>query len=187
MIGVEDLRKGVTFEQDGELFRVLDYQHIKMGRGSATIRTKLRNLRTGATVERTWQSGNRVNDIRLEQHTAQYMYFDGDLYHFMDTETFDQFGLPATILGDAVNFLQENMTLELSRYEGEPVSIELPTTVDLEVIETAPGFKGDTAAGGTKPAKLSTGFTVGVPFFINLGDVVRVDTRTGQYVTRVTS
>lgn len=187
MIGVEDLRKGVTFEADGEIYRVLDYQHIKMGRGNATIRTKLRNLRTGATVERTWQSGNRVNDIRLEQRSAQYMYYDGDLYYFMDTETYDQFGLPAAVLGDAVNYLQEGMTIDISLFNGKPIAIELPTTVDLEVTETAPGFKGDTAAGGTKPARLATGVVVQVPFFVNTGDVVRVDTRTGQYVTRVTT
>ncbi len=185
MIGVEDLRKGVTIELDGEIYRVLGYQHQKLGRGSATIKTKLRNLRTGATVERTFGSGQRVNDIRLESRTVQYLYSDGNSYYFMDTETFEQPVLSAEALGEAINYLTEGLELTLEIYEGEPLSVELPVTVDLKVTETTPGFKGDTASGGTKPAVLETGITVQVPFFIEVGDVVRVDTRTGEYVTRV--
>jgi len=186
MIGVEDLRKGVTFELDGEIYRVLDYQHQKLGRGNAIIKTKLRNLRTGATVDRSFSSGNRVNDIRLESRTVQYLYSDGSLYHFMDTDTYEQPVLTAEALGDAINYLTEGLVLTLESYEGEPLDVELPTTVDLEVVETAPSFKGDTASGGGKPAVLQTGITIQVPFFIEKGDVVRVDTRTGEYVTRVT-
>lgn len=186
MIGVEDLRKGVTFELDGEIYRVLDYQHQKLGRGNAIIKTKLRNLRTGATVDRSFSSGNRVNDIRLESRTVQYLYSDGSLYHFMDTETYEQPVLTAEALGDAINYLTEGLVLTLESYEGEPLDVELPTTVDLEVVETAPSFKGDTASGGGKPAVLQTGITIQVPFFVEKGDVVRVDTRTGAYVTRVT-
>jgi elongation factor P len=185
MIGVEDLRKGVTFELDGEIYRVLEYQHQKLGRGGATIKTKLRNLRTGATVERTFNSGQRVNDVRLESRTVQYLYSDGGMHYFMDTDTFEQPVLTAEALGDAVNYLTEGLVLDLESYEGEPISVELPVTVDLEVVETTPGFKGDTASGGTKPAVLQTGLTIQVPFFIEVGDVVRVDTRTGVYVTRV--
>ena len=184
-ISVTELRKGVTFELDGELYRVLEYQHQKIARGSATIKTKLRNLRTGATVERTFPSGDRVNDIRLDHRTVQYLYNDGQLYYFMDTETYEQPALSAETLGKAVDYLKEGLTLELSFYQGEPIEVELPTTVDLEVTQTMPGFKGDTATGGTKPAVLETGLKTQVPFFVEVGDVVRVDTRSGAYVTRV--
>ncbi|MDH7486524.1 MAG: elongation factor P [Anaerolineae bacterium] len=185
MIGVQDLRKGVTFELDGELYRVLEFAHHKPGRGPAIIRTKLRNLRTGATIEQTFGSGQRVQDIRLDHSTVQYLYNDGDLYYFMNTETFEQPALTAEILGDAVNYLTEGLVLELETYEGEPINIELPTTVDLEVVQTEPGFAGDTATGALKEATLSTGLVVKVPLFIEEGDVVRVDTRNGSYVTRV--
>ena len=185
MISVTELRKGVTFELDGELYRVLEYQHQKLGRGGATVKTKLRNLRTGATVERTFNASERVNDIRLEARKVQFLYNDGDLYYFMDLDTYEQPVLSKEALGDAVNYLTEGLTLDLEIYEGQPIDVTLPTTVDLEVVETTPGFKGDTASGGGKPAKLSTGLTITVPFFVNVGDIVRVDTRTGEYVTRV--
>jgi len=185
MIDVNDLRKGVTFELDGELYRVLEYQHHKPGRGNATIRTKLRNLRSGSTVDKTFQSGDRVQDIRLDHSTVQYMYSDGNLYYFMDTETFEQPALSADLLGDAVNYLTEGITLELSSYEGKPLDTEIPLTVDLKVVSSAPGVKGDTATGATKAATLSTGLTVMVPLFVNEGDTIRVDTRTGQYLTRM--
>jgi elongation factor P len=185
MIDVNDLRKGVTFELDGELYRVLEYQHHKPGRGNATIRTKLRNLRSGSTVDKTFQSGDRVQDIRLDHSTVQYMYGDGNLYYFLDTESFEQPALSAELLGDAVNYLTEGTTLELSSYEGKPLDIEIPLTVDLKVVSSAPGVKGDTATGATKSATLSTGLTVMVPLFVNEGDTIRVDTRTGQYLTRV--
>lgn len=186
MIGVQDLRKGTTFiDDDGNLYRVLEYQHVKLGRGNAVIKTKLRNLKTGATIERTFQSGGRVQDVRLDHHQVQYLYNDGENYHFMDLETYDQPVLSKEMLGDAAMYLKENVTVDLLTYEGKPIEIELPTTVDLKVIETAPGFKGDTATGGGKPATLETGLVITVPFFVNVGDVVRVDTRDGSYVTRV--
>lgn len=184
-LNVTELRKGVTFEDNGDLFRVVEYQHIKMGRGSATIRLKLRNLRTGANLERTFPNGGTVNDIRLENREVQYLYHDGDLYHFMDNESFEQIAMSAKILGNAVNYLKENMTLEVESYDGDPVDIGLPTTVDLKIIETSPAFKGDTASGGGKPATLETGLVINVPFFVTQGEVVRVDTRTNEYVTRV--
>ena len=185
MIGVQDLRKGTTFIEDGELWRVLEYAHIKTGRGNATIRVKVRNLRSGATTEKTYPSGSRVVDVRLDHATVQYLYHDGDLYYFMNTETFEQPAIDAKKLGDAVNYLTDGMTLDLESYEGEPITIEMPTTVDLEVMETEPGFAGDTATNATKPARLSTGVLVQVPLFVQEGDVVRVDTRSGQYLTRV--
>jgi elongation factor P len=185
MIDVNELRKGATFILDGEIYQVLDYHHHKPGRGNAIIRTKLRNLRTGATIDKTFISGDRVQDIRLDHSTVQYLYNEGDLYYFMDMETFEQPALSKDVLGDAVKYLTEGLTLQLESYEGEPLTVELPTTVDLEVVETAPDVRGDTAQGGGKPATLSTGVVVTVPFFINIGDVVRVDTRTGEHVTRV--
>ncbi len=185
MIDVNQLRKGVTFEMDGALWRVLDYQHHKPGRGNAIIRTKLRNLRTGATLERNFLSGDRVQDVRLETREVQYLYNDGHIYYFMDTETYEQPALNADLLEDVIPYLKENTVLEIVSYEGEALGVELPTTVDLEVTFTEPGFKGDTASGGNKPATLETGLTVQVPLFVNTGDVIRVDTRTGEYVTRV--
>lgn len=186
MIGVQDLRKGTTFvDDDGNLYRVLEYQHVKLGRGNAVIKTKLRNIKTGATVDRNFQSGGRVQDVRLDHHQVQYLYNDGENYHFMDVETYDQPILSKKILGDAALYLKENVTVDLLTYDGQPIEVELPTTVDLQVVETTPGFKGDTASGGGKPATLETGVVVTVPFFVNVGDTVRVDTRDGSYVTRV--
>ncbi len=185
MISVTDLRKGVACELDGELYRVLEYSHHKPGRGSAVIRTKMRNLRTGAIIDRNFISGDRVQDVRLEEREVQYMYHDDRFYHFMDTETYEQPILSAEVLGEAIDYLTDGLVLEILTYEGEALDINLPTTVDLEVAETPPGFKGDTASGGGKPATLSTGLTVTVPFFVEPGDTVRVDTRTGEYVTRV--
>lgn len=186
MIGVQELRKGTTFiDDDGNLYKVLEFQHVKMGRGNAVIKTKLRNVKTGATVDRSFQSGGRVQDIRLDHHTVQYLYNDGEMYHFMDTETYDQPVISASILGESAQFLKENVTVELLTYDGQPIEVELPTTVDLKVTETAPGFKGDTASGGGKPATLETGVVITVPFFVSVGDTVRVDTRDGSYVTRV--
>lgn len=185
MIGVQDLRKGVTFELDGSLYRVLEYEHRKMARGGATIRIKARDLRTGATIERTFNSGARVQDVRLDHSTVQYLYNDGHFYTFMDLETYEQPMLPVEVLGDAVKYLKEGMTLEIVSYQGEPLDVELPTTVDLEVTYAEPGFAGDTATGATKSCTVETGLEVQVPLFVETGDVIRVDTRTGEYVTRV--
>ncbi len=186
MVGVQELRKGSTFiDSDGNLYKVLDYQHVKQGRGNATIKTKLRNIKTGSTTDKNFQSGGRVQDVRLDHHTVQYLYRDGDSYHFMDTETYEQPVLSKDTLGDAAKFLKENVMVELLTYEGQPIEVELPTSVDLKVVDTAPGFKGDTASGGGKPATLETGVVITVPFFVGAGDTVRVDTRDGSYVTRV--
>ncbi len=185
MIDVNELRKGVTFELDGELYKVIGYQHHKPGRGKAIIRTTIRNLRSGATIEKKFISGDRVQDIRLDHRTVQYLYHDGDLYYFMDTETYEQPVLSEAVLGEAVNYLTDGLLLELSSYEGEPIDVELPVTVELKVAETEPGFRGDTASSATKAATLETGLVVQVPLFIEVGEVLRVDTRTGTYITRV--
>jgi elongation factor P len=185
MIDVNELRKGVTFELDGELYKVLDYQHHKPGRGKAIIRTTIRNLRTGAIIDKNFISGDRVQDVRLDHHTVQYLYSDGDLYYFMDTKTYEQPSLSAEILGEAVDYLTDGLTLELSTYEGEPIDVELPVTVELDVVEAPPGYAGDTATGATKQVTLETGLKVQVPLFVEKGDRVRVDTRTGEYLTRV--
>jgi elongation factor P len=185
MIDVNELRRGVTFTMDGELYRVVEYQHYKPGRGKAVIRTKLRNLRSGSTTDKTFSSSERVQDIRLDRQTVQYLYNDGDFHYFMDVDTFEQFPLSDALLEDVTPFLVENMELELSSYEGERLDVELPITVDLHVIEAPPGFAGDTAQGATKEVTLETGYKVHVPLFIEEGDVLRIDTRDGRYVTRV--
>jgi elongation factor P len=185
MINVTDLRKNVTFEMDGQLYRVIEYEHYKPGRGNAIIRTKLRNLRSGATIDRNFLSGERVQDFRLDHHTVQYLYQDGDLYNFMDTETYEQPALTREVLGDAVHYLKEGVTLELSFYEGEPIDIELPTTVDMAVTDAPLAIAGDTATGATKSITTETGLRVTVPLFVSQGDTIRVDTRTGAYLTRV--
>jgi elongation factor P len=186
MIGVQDLRRGTTFvADDGNLYMVLEYEHMKKGRGNATINIKARNLRTGATLNKSFQSGSRVQDVRLETQQVQFLYRDGDHYVFMDNATYEQPILDAQLLGDHTPYLKEGINVELLTYEGRPIDVELPTTVDLTVTETAPSFRGDTASGGGKPATLETGAVVTVPFFVAVGDTVRVDTRTGEYVTRV--
>jgi elongation factor P len=185
MITSTELRKGVTFELDGDLHRVLEYQHSYIGRGSANVRVKLRNLRTGRTIERTFGASEKFQDVRLELRQVQYLYRDGDLYYFMDTETYEQPALSTETLQENVDYLKEGLTLSISMHEGQPVEIELPVTVDLEVTHTDPGVKGDTATGATKRATMETGLVVQVPLFVEEGDVVRVDTRTGEYLTRV--
>lgn len=185
MINVTELRRNVTFELDGQLFRVIEYEHYKPGRGNAIIRTKLRNLRTGATIDRNFLSGERVQDVRLDHHTVQYLYQDGDLYYFMDTETFEQPALTRDVLEDAVYYLKEGVTLELSFYQGEPIDIELPTTVEMTVTDSPMAIAGDTATGATKTVTTETGLKVTVPLFVSEGDSIRVDTRTGAYLTRV--
>ncbi|KPJ52336.1 MAG: elongation factor P [Dehalococcoidia bacterium DG_18] len=185
MISTSELKKGITIELEGELYQILDWQHIKMGRGSAQVRLKLRDIRGGHTIERTFQAGEKFTRARLDRRAVQYLYSDGDLYYFMDAESFEQIMLNREQLSDAMNYLKEGMTLELLFHKDEPISVELPNSVELEVVETGPGFKGDTATAGNKPAKLETGMTIQVPLFVNNGDTVRVDTRTGEYLERV--
>ena len=184
MISSSELRKGIVIELNGRLYQVLDYQHVKMKR-TALVRLKLRNIIGGHTIEQTFQSDEKFVRARLDYRSMQYLYNDGDLYYLMDKENFEQMPLSASQLGDAVNYLKEGMSLEVSSYKDRVIGIELPITVELEVIDTEPGFKGDTATAGTKPAKLETGITIQVPLFINEGDVIKVDTRTGSYLERV--
>jgi len=183
MISGSELRKGVIIELEGKLYQVIDYQHVKMKR-TALAKVKLRDINAGHTVERSFQSGDKLIRARLDSRQMQYLYNDGDLYYFMDEENFEQMPLTASQMGDALNYLKEGLSVEVSSYKGEVLGIELPITVELEVTETDPGFKGDTATAGNKPAKLETGLTVQVPLFINEGDIIKVDTRTGTYLER---
>jgi elongation factor P len=185
MIDVNELRKGVTFELDNTLYKVLDYEHHKPGRGKATIRVKARNLRTGTILDKTFNSGDRVNDIRLEYHNVQFLYKDGELYHFMDLDTYEQPAIPANILGDAADFLKEGLEVKLTFFQNEPLDIELPITVDLAVVQAETAVRGDTATGVTKKVRTETGLNVQVPNFVGAGDTIRVDTRNGAYITRV--
>ncbi len=185
MIDVNELRKGVTFEVDGQIFRVLEYTHNKPGRGNATIRTKLRNLKTGATIERTFQSGDRVQDIRLDHHQVQYLYHDGGLYYFMDTETYEQPAISGAMLEDNVNYLKEGLEVKLTLYQDEPIEVELPAAVELKIVQADVGVRGDTATGANKLVTTETGLKVQVPLFVNEGDTIKVDTRSGAYLTRV--
>jgi elongation factor P len=186
MIDVNGLRKGVTFEFDGKLYKVLEYSHNKPGRGNATIRIKARDITSGTTLEKTFQSGDHVQDIRLDFHNVQYLYTDGDNYHFMDLETFEQPAISNKIIGEASGYLKEGMEVKLTFYNDAAIDIELPTSVDLKVIEAEAAVRGDTATGVTKKVTVETGAKVDVPYFVSSGDVIRVDTRTGTYVTRVT-
>lgn len=186
MIDVNDLRKGVTFELDGSLFRVLDYSHNKTGRGNASIKVKARDIRTGTTLEKTFQSGDRVQDVRLDHHMVQYLYNDGNFYYFMDLETYEQTPIRKDLIEEVAGFLKENMEVKLTSYQDEPIDLELPTSVDLKVTRADIAVKGDTATGVTKKVTVETGAEVAVPYFVVEGDVIRVDTRTGAYVTRVT-
>jgi elongation factor P len=184
MIDVNDLRKGVTFELDGALLKVLEYAHNKPGRGNATIRIKAVNLRSGTTLEKTFQSGDRVQDVRLDFHNVQYLYSDGELYYFMDQETFDQPAIQGDILGETAQYLKEGMEAKLTFFDNEPIDIELPTSVDLKVIKAEAAVRGDTATGVTKRITTETGLMVQVPQFVKEGDTIRVDTRNGSYLTR---
>jgi elongation factor P len=185
MIDVNDLRKGVTFELDGSLFKVLEYSHNKPGRGNATIRIKARDLRTGSIIEKTFNSGIRIQDVRLDYHNVQYLYKDGDRYIFMDNETFEQPGLSEENLGEAVGYLKAGMEVKLTFYEGEPLDVELPSSVELKVVQAETAVRGDTATGVNKLVTTESGLQVQVPAFVNQGDTIKVDTRTGEYLTRV--
>jgi len=184
MIDVNDLRKGVTFEFDGKLLKVLDYHHNKPGRGNATIKIKAADLRSGTTLEKTFQSGERVQDVRLDFHNVQYLYKDNDLYHFMDLETYEQPAIMGSVLGDSSQFLIENLELKLTFYQGEPIDVELPLTVDMTVMESDMAVRGDTATGFTKKVRTETGLEVQVPGFVEVGDRIRVNTEEGRYITR---
>ncbi len=184
MISSNDFRNGLTIAIDGVLYTIVEFQHVKPGKGSAFVRVKMRNVRTGATVERTFNAGEKVTRAQLEGKEVNFLYQDGDAYTFMDTTSYEQITLNRAALGDALNFLKENLTISLELYEGEVVGVELPNSVELEVTETEPGVRGDTAQGATKPATLETGYTVRVPLFVNIGDRLIIDTRTGNYISR---
>jgi elongation factor P len=185
MISTGELRKGIAIELDGELWQILDYHHIKMGRGSAQVRIKLRNVKRGQTVERTFQAGERWPRAHLDRRPVQFLYRDGRDLHFMDTESYEQMTLSEDQLGDAASYLKEGMVLDRTSYEGETIGVELPITVELRIAETEPGFAGDTQTGARKPATTETGLVVQVPIFVEEGDTIRIDTRTGEYQTRV--
>jgi elongation factor P len=186
MIDTGELRKGIIIEHDGALQRVIEYQHVKQGRGSAFVRLTMRNLRTGSTTQQTFQAGSKFPLVRLERQRAQYLYQEDDHYNFMDIDSFEQFTLDQEALGDALNYIKEQDIIDVLTYQGEPIDIEIPITAQLVVTQTDPGFKGDTATGGTKPATLETGVTVSVPLFVNEGDTIKIDTRSGAYLERVT-
>jgi elongation factor P len=184
MIDTGDLRKGLTIEMDGNLYNIVDWEHIKTGRGGAKVRLKLRDVRAGHTIEQTYDAGSRFLRARVERQPAQYLYEDGGLYYFMNKESYEQIAIGQDRIGDAINYLRENDECSVLTYGEEAISVELPAAVILEIVETDPGFKGDTAQGGTKPARLETGLTVHVPLFLNTGDKVKVDTRSGEYLER---
>jgi elongation factor P len=184
VISTSDLKRGAMMELDGQIVQVMSYEHQKIGRGSAQVRLKVKNIRTGAIFDTTAQAGSKWPRIRLEQRDVQYLYSEGDLHYMMDKDTYEQFPLSGTQLGDAVQYLKDGMELEVLMYEGEPVGVDMPLNVVLEVTSTDPGFKGDTATGGSKPATLETGKVIQVPLFVNTGDRIRVDTRDGSYIER---
>ncbi len=185
MISTSDFKRGTKIEFRGEPYEILDFQHVKMGRGSAFVRTKMKGLRTGKIIEETFSSGDKVPKPELEEKEMQYLYKQDNLCYFMDTETYEQVPVTEEQLGDSLKYLKENMNVYILYYKGEPIAVELPIFVELKVAQTEPGFKGDTASGGSKPAILETGASVKVPFHINEGDIIKVDTRTGEYIERV--
>ena len=184
MISSNDFRPGVTVEIDGNVWQVVDFQHVKPGKGAAFVRTKMKNLQTGSVVERTFNAGEKVPKAHVDRRRMQYLYEADGAYTFMDNETYDQVELNVEQLGDAKNFLLENMEVSIMFFQGIVIGIDLPATVELRVVETDPGVRGDTATGGSKPATLETGYVVKVPLFINEGELLTIDTRTGQYTGR---
>jgi len=184
MIDTGDLRRGLTIELDGNLYSIVDWEHVKVGRGGAVVRLKLRDVRAGHIIERTWPAGSKFQRARVERQPAQFLYVDGDIFYFMNTQTYDQVGMNRDRVGDAALYLKANEDCQVLTYGDEAISLELPAAVVLEVAQTDPWVRGDTAQGGTKPARLETGLTVNVPLFVNTGDRIKVDTRSGQYLER---
>jgi elongation factor P len=184
-ITTSELKRGVTILLDGEMYKVTEWSHNKQGRGSANVRLQLKNVRTGSNIERTFMAGSKFEDVRLERRVVQFMYADGDEYNFMDAETYEQFPLSKALLGDAINYIKENDSIDVLMYRDEPIDIDLPAAVVLRVEQTEPGVQGDRATAAFKPARLETGITVQVPLFVNEGDRIKVDTREGKYLERV--
>jgi len=185
VISSNDFRPGVHVLLDGEMYVIIASDHVKVGRGPAYVKAKIRNTKTGATTERTFRAGERVPHVFLERKTMQYLYTTGEEFIMMDKTTYEQLPLPRALLGDAVRFLAENLDVTVVFHDDTPIGVEMPTSVDLRIVETAPGFRGDTVSGGSKPATLETGAVVQVPLFVMVGEVVRIDTRTGTYIERV--
>ena len=181
-----DVRNGTTFELEGSVYKVVEFQHVKPGKGAAFVRTKLKNVMTGAVLERTFNPSDKYPGAEIEKKTMQYLYNDGELYYFMDNETYDQIPLNESDLGDTLKYLKENMIVKILSFKGKVFAVEPPMFVELEITYTEPGFAGNTAgAGQTKPAELETGASINVPLFVNTGDVIRIDTRTGEYMERI--
>ena len=185
MISAGDFRNGMTLEIDGNVCQIIEFQHVKPGKGAAFVRTKIKNVISGGVVEKTFRPTEKFPAARIDRVDMQYLYADGDLYNFMNTETFDQIALNSDTVGDALKFVKENEICKICSYNGNVFSVEPPLFVELEVTDTEPGFKGDTATGATKPATLETGATINVPLFVNSGDKLKIDTRTGEYLSRV--
>ena len=185
MISAGDFRNGVTIEFEGNIYQIIEFQHVKPGKGAAFVRTKIKNLKTGAVVEKTFRPTEKMPRAHIDRQDMQYLYNDGDLYHFMNTENFEQIAVNAEEIGDTLKFVKENEMVKILSYEGEVFGIEPPLFVELEITETEPGFAGNTAQGATKPATVETGAQVNVPLFINQGEKIKIDTRTGEYLGRV--
>ena len=185
MISAGDFRNGVTFEYDGSVYQIIEFQHVKPGKGAAFVRTKLKNIKSGGVVEKTFRPTEKCPQARIDRKEMQYLYADGDMYNFMDVETYDQISLTQEEIGDSLKFVKENEMVKMLSHNGSVFAIEPPLFVELEVTETEPGFKGDTATGATKPATVETGATVSVPLFVEIGDKIKIDTRTSEYLSRV--
>ena len=185
MVTAGDFRNGLTFEMDGNVMQIIEFQHVKPGKGAAFVRTKLKNIKSGGVVEKTFRPTEKCPQARIDRKDMQYLYSDGELYNFMDVETYDQIALDSAAIGDALKFVKENEMVKMCSHNGNVFAVEPPLFVELEITETEPGFKGDTATGATKPATVETGATVSVPLFVNQGDVIKIDTRTGEYLSRV--
>ena len=180
-----DLRNNTTFELDGNVFKVVEFQHVKPGKGAAFVRVKMKNVITGAVIERTFNPSEKLQGAEIEKREMQYLYADGDLYYFMDNETYEQIPLNKSDLGDTLKYLKENMNVKILSFKGNVFAIEPPIFVELEIKYTEPGFSGNTSTGATKPAELETGYSINVPLFVNTGDIIRIDTRTGEYMERI--
>ncbi|MBR0411456.1 MAG: elongation factor P [Eubacterium sp.] len=185
MISAGDFKNGLTIEMEGNVYQVIEFQHVKPGKGAAFVRTKLKNIKNGGAIERSFRPTEKFNPARIERTDMQYLYNDGDLYYFMNTETYDQIGLGRDIIGDSLKFVRENDEVKMVSHNGDIFAIEPPMFVELEVTECEPGEKGNTATGATKPCTVETGAVVYVPLFVNLGDRLKIDTRTGEYLSRV--
>ena len=185
MISAGDFRNGITIELEGNIYQIIEFQHVKPGKGAAFVRTKLKNIKNGGVVEKTFRPTEKCPQARIERNDMQYLYSDGDLFHFMDVETYEQFALDSATIGDALKFVKENEMVKMCAHNGNVFAVEPPLFVELQITDTEPGFKGDTAQGATKPAVVETGATVYVPLFVEQDDVIKIDTRTGEYLSRV--